>query len=357
MISPALIFIATLSAQNTYPFPSSGSVGIGTASPHFPLEVVGGILGSRLIVGPYNALNDVSGVAGTLQFGNGNTAFITGSADSYLYKSQSTIGSLPVGTLISQIRSDITGGAFAFVGQSTPVPLMTILASGNVGIGTTDSHAPLEVAGRMIGSNLVVGSYANLNDVTGVSGTLQFGNGNSAFVTGSADAYIYKNQTSSGSFPFNTLGAMIFQLRSDVTGGAFVFAGQSTPTPLMTVLAGGNVGIGINTPSERLHINGNIRAVGNITCQKITVTQSGWPDYVFTPSFKLKPLSEVVQFIDQHKHLPGVPSAKEVEEKGIDVGAAEAILLKKIEELTLYIIAQDKRISQLESAETLKQKK
>ena len=86
----------------------------------------GSVIGKSIIVGPAASLNTPAGVSGTLQFGNGNTAFVTGSADAYIYKNQSALGTLPVGSLTFQLRSDSTGGAFAFVGQQTPIPLLII---------------------------------------------------------------------------------------------------------------------------------------------------------------------------------------------------------------------------------------
>ena len=91
----------------------------------------GNVIGKSIVVGPAANLNDTTGVSGTLQFGNGNTAFVTGSADAYIYKNQSALGTLPVGTLTFQLRSDSTGGAFAFVGQQTPIPLLKIDSSGS----------------------------------------------------------------------------------------------------------------------------------------------------------------------------------------------------------------------------------
>ncbi|MFL9483959.1 hypothetical protein ACI6Q2_14365 [Chitinophagaceae bacterium LWZ2-11] len=100
----------------------------------------------------------------------------------------------------------------------------------------------------------------------------------------------------------------------------------------------GNVGIGTTNPSEKLSVNGNIRS------KKLIVTQQGWPDYVFDSSYTLTPLAQVEQFIKNNKHLPDVPSAKEVTDKGLDVGDNQAVLLKKIEELTLYMIEHDKQM-------------
>ena len=70
-------------------------------------------------------------------------------------------------------------------------------------------------------------------------------------------------------------------------------------------------------------------------------------DYVFEPSYKLKPLSEVESYVTENKHLPDVPSAKEFKENGYKVGEMDNLLLQKIEELTLYIIDLQKQIEEL----------
>jgi hypothetical protein len=107
----------------------------------------------------------------------------------------------------------------------------------------------------------------------------------------------------------------------------------------MSILgSSGNVGIGTNDPGAyKLAVEGTIGA------RKVKVTTVSWADHVFHPTYRLPPLSEVEQFIQQHHHLPDVPSATEVEKNGIDLGDNQATLLKKIEELTLYIIEQNKR--------------
>jgi hypothetical protein len=74
-----------------------------------------------------------------------------------------------------------------------------------------------------------------------------------------------------------------------------------------------------------------------------------WPDYVFEKDYKLMPLSEVEKFIKENKHLPEVPSASEVHVDGINLAEMNKILMQKIEELTLHLIEQNKRIEFLES--------
>jgi hypothetical protein len=112
------------------------------------------------------------------------------------------------------------------------------------------------------------------------------------------------------------------------------------------IIKNGNVGIGTDTPKEMLSVNGNIRA------HQIKVETINWPDYVFNDEYQLPSLVETEKFIKANKHLPEIPKADEVESTGVDLGEMNKILLKKIEELTLYMIDKDKRIQALE--ETVK---
>jgi hypothetical protein len=90
-------------------------------------------------------------------------------------------------------------------------------------------------------------------------------------------------------------------------------------------------------------MNSDLAVNGTVSAQKMLISQTGrWPDYVFSKQYQLPSLSEVEDFINQNSHLPGIPSAAEVEKKGIDVANNQAALLKKIEELTLYVIELEK---------------
>ena len=80
----------------------------------------------------------------------------------------------------------------------------------------------------------------------------------------------------------------------------------------------------------------------------ILVDSQDWPDFVFEADYTLMPLNEVENFYKKHKHLPNVPDAKTVENNGINLGEMDKILLQKIEEMTLYILEQNKRIEKLE---------
>lgn len=89
---------------------------------------------------------------------------------------------------------------------------------------------------------------------------------------------------------------------------------------------------------------------GKIMAEEVRVMlQANWPDYVFTQDYPLLQLSQVESFIKENGHLPEIPSAAVVQENGLDLGEMDAKLLRKIEELTLYMIELEKRNTDLES--------
>ena len=109
---------------------------------------------------------------------------------------------------------------------------------------------------------------------------------------------------------------------------------QTGGTTRVTVLqSNGNVGINSSNPTEKLTVNGTIYGKE----VKVNLSVPG-PDYVFADEYRLRSLEDVEAYIKVNSHLPEVPSAKTMEENGIKVGEMNVILLKKIEELTLYVI-------------------
>jgi hypothetical protein len=196
---------------------------------------------------------------------------------------------------------------------------MRITSSGKVGIGTAYPAQALDVNGG-INISSATGSF-NLPNADGASGTTNgWISSNSRNLLGMAS----DNST--------LLNA------SSATGGAIkVVAGGLESNTLMTVLNTGNVGIGVNNPVHLLQVAGTIGA------KEVLVTATG-ADYVFEPAYRLKPLSEVANYIEANHHLPDIPSAEEVQQKGMSVGDMESKLLAKVEELTLHMIAADERL-------------
>ncbi|MDQ0638314.1 hypothetical protein QF042_001879 [Pedobacter sp. W3I1] len=109
-----------------------------------------------------------------------------------------------------------------------------------------------------------------------------------------------------------------------------------------------NVGIGTTTPREKLSVNGNIRA------KEVKVESTNWPDYVFGENYQLTSLPDLEKYIMTYKHLPEMPSADEVSLNGLEVGKMNNLLLKKMEEMTLMLIEQDKQIRKLKEQIKLK---
>ena len=108
----------------------------------------------------------------------------------------------------------------------------------------------------------------------------------------------------------------------------------------------GNVGIGtLDTGSHKLAVEGSIGS------REVVVESGTWSDFVFYEDYDLPTLEEVENHIQKEGHLPNIPSEKEVKENGINLGQMDAKLLRKIEELTLYTIEQDKEIKRLKTIE------
>lgn len=119
---------------------------------------------------------------------------------------------------------------------------------------------------------------------------------------------------------------------------------SSTSSLKLVVKNNGNVGIGTDNPTAKLTVK------GQIVCSKATVLEvTNIPDYVFDKDYKLMSLPEIESFVNEHKHLPEVPSAKEVQAKGLDLVEMNLALLKKVEEITLLMIEQNKTIQHLQA--------
>jgi len=267
--------------------------------------------------------------------------------------------------------------------------VLTVDNNGKVGIGATSPGSKLEVAGPSTGSGLTIFAAGggdvmlNANGSLFFDGVYNYNSGNyirpvasntQAFFTSGVERF---RITSSGNVGIGTTSPDGFQVNTSLTsefsqsasnirmgmlGGTprliFDYSG-STPiemdnnagrlrifkpgTELFTINSSGNVGIGTSSPDYPLTVNGSIHAKE----VRVDLSVPG-PDYVFANDYKLPSLEEIKNYIDENKHLPEVPSAAAMEKNGVQLGEMNMLLLKKIEELTLYVIELKKENQKFE---------
>ena len=125
-------------------------------------------------------------------------------------------------------------------------------------------------------------------------------------------------------------------ITGDITSGGSLSAANLVASGNMTVAGSAAIGNGFLCSS-----------VGQVKATEVVVTLEGWSDYVFESGYELMPLGELERYVSANRHLPNIPSAGQVLDEGVNVGEMNALLLEKIEELTLYIIDLQKQIEEL----------
>ncbi|MCG2617753.1 DUF3450 domain-containing protein [Terrimonas sp. NA20] len=184
---------------------------------------------------------------------------------------------------------------------ATGAKMVMSLVNGNVGVNTTDPDEKLVVYG-----------------------------GNLKIFSGGAEGarLIWRGGVN---------GLQEYRTRVGTDGNLDFFTTEGNHSTL-TLTQDRNVGIGTMDPKGY-----KLAVAGNMIAEKIKVkAYANWPDYVFDSSYILPSLKDVESFILKNKHLPGIPSAGSMRENGIDLADNQAALLQKIEELTLYLIDQEK---------------
>jgi len=120
--------------------------------------------------------------------------------------------------------------------------------------------------------------------------------------------------------------------------GSLTLFGDSKEAKSVYVTPQGNVGIGLKKPKDKLEVNGQIHA------RSVKIDIKDWADFVFEKGYDLPRLREIEAYIAKEGHLPNIPSKEEVTSEGVQVGEMQKLLLQKVEELTLYLIQQNKEI-------------
>ncbi|MBO4402617.1 MAG: hypothetical protein J5792_02890, partial [Bacteroidales bacterium] len=123
-------------------------------------------------------------------------------------------------------------------------------------------------------------------------------------------------------------------------------ANQLTANYRLFLADNGNIGIKTNNPQAELAVNGTVLA----KAVRVNISATYWPDYVFGNDYKMMTISELESYVNENRHLPGIPSASDVEGEGsVDLGEMNTLLLQKVEELTRYIIDLQKQIDELKN--------
>lgn len=153
-----------------------------------------------------------------------------------------------------------------------------------------------------------------------------------------------------GSTTDNTIiGSLALNTNTTARGTFSAQKGIQSPGSTYNNYFAGKIQIG----SQRI-LSGNtdylLSVDGKITCQKIVCSVNNWADYVFDKDYELMPLPDLEKYIKTVHHLPGIPSETEVKTNGVDIAEMNTLLLKKMEEMTLYIIDLEKRLKQVEAA-------
>ncbi len=160
--------------------------------------------------------------------------------------------------------------------------------------------------------------------------------GNIYIIRGWGDWMQFWNSANTSCWAFhNTEQQQDFLFRYQKADGSSIYP--------MRITSDGNVGIGVSEPNSKLVVDGTIKA------KEVIITTALTADFVFADDYILRPLDEVEAFVNSNNHLPEVPSAKEMEDNGVGVAQMNQLLLQKVEELTLYMIAQQKQIDELKA--------
>lgn len=368
---------------------ANGNVGINTANPQAQLEVLapaGTAAAVRVLSDNLDNISNPSSIAEgdrfIVQELNINPILPGGGLQSpstlqtsFVVKNDGNVG---IGTITPTNRLDVQGGDASFggkvgIGTTSPTHNLDVVGvatiSSMLGIGTNTPSAQLDIANTSSSSN-VLQAKTSTNSLVLVAtdlGKLGVGNTPGQYdatllvnnKSGEAVTLDLQSNVSSGwanQIRFKNSSGVRHVITDDGTKGDLLIApGQGNGATNVVTIAGklrvGEVPVS-STSAPSLANNYSLYVEKGILAESFKCalkTTADWSDYVFAKDYKLKSLKEVENYVNANHHLPNVPSAEEVVCNGVEMAKMDAKLLEKIEELTLYVIQQQKEIEGLKA--------
>jgi hypothetical protein len=255
-----------------------------------------------------------------------------------------------------------TGGDNTFIGygagsSNTNESNNTLVGASSDGAAGITNATAIGYRAKVTQSNSLI--LGGINGINGATADTNVGMGTTSpnyrlhiYHTGTYPRIYVQGDT--GRYPGFQLGfdsagskvALVRAVEQETNGTALQFYTRTDASAMvqgMVINDVGNVGIGTANPTERLQVAGNLKVSGAIL---YGAPEMELPDFVFESNYDLMPIRELERFIAREKHLPNVPKASEIREKGLNLSEFQMKLLEKIEELTLYTVQQAKVIGQ-----------
>lgn len=322
---------------------STGKVGIGTSAPTWKLDVKAGSINTDSVY-RINGLSVLSSTPSGIQVGIAGSKVGIGTS--------TPTDALQVVGVISATGGKSTdwNSAFSWGNHATQGYVKGLGLSANrvpLWNGTNMVNSAIAENGGLIGIGVTAPATALHVSTTSLEAMRINGGSTTSFPPAGMFVSFYENSFYRGYIGSYSGAAtdMDFGTGSGNTTGSLHLTIQADPK--LTIKSNGDVAIGTTTSATGYKLS----VAGKVMCEELKVQlQTSWPDYVFAKDYRLKSLEEVSAFIDVNGHLPGLPSASEMEVAGgVELGNMQVKMLEKIEELTLYVIHLNNQLANLKA--------
>ncbi len=381
--------------QNTFPYPQSGNIGVGTTSTNDYKLTAASSLQYRFIPGPDGNPGIASGIIpfrilaeegdplGENGYANANNlseariySYNQNPEDNIMVYSLRKDGSIFLGENIN--ASNPYGANYSLISDKTIYSKTNIVAESKIGIGTTNPQSALDVFGNTSinnkkillrgandpnhylrwGGNAPGAAFAT--DMPNGPVLVGYSGGILGTTNGQEKVVLRWNELGRVGINDNNPGAnlsinssqlndLAFTVKSNANENFKVFGnGNAEATKLTSFALSEDAAILVQNTSNS-NIEFKVKGNGFVYAREVQVLLGAFPDYVFSANYNLMSFENLRSFISTNKHLPGISSANEIDSEGIGLGELSRLQMEKIEELTLYILKLEERISNLEN--------